>query len=236
MTYPPQQPGPGGWEQQPAGNPPGGAPDPGPAGTPQQQPTWYGNQHTGWGMQPIQGQPQPGQQPFPPQPGQQDTGSPQFPPPPDWGGGEFGQSTWMQDSDGFAADTPRKKSRLPWIFGGVGVLVVAGGIGAGMYLYSGGPGAAKPVAEEVVGKVNSHDFAGLGPLLCQSHRAELEGQLDQLSPGRFDLRLVRVTENGEQARAQLTGTYVMDGANQPVEQTMGLAVEDGAWKVCDLDQ
>jgi hypothetical protein len=102
MTYPPQQPGPGGWGQQPAGN---GFPPQGPQDTPQQQPAWYGNQHTGWG-QPGQEQPQ------------------QAPTPPQWGS-EFGPGSWLQEPNGFAEVEPpvQKKSKLPLILGLVGALV-----------------------------------------------------------------------------------------------------------------
>lgn len=237
MTYPPQQPGPGGWDQHS---------DQGTAGTPQQQPAWYGNQHTGWGQQHPFGQPeagqaqpgqfQPGQSPFPPQPAQPPPGAPRFPPPPDWGSGEFGQNSWVQEPDGFAAVAPpQKKSPMPWLLGVLGVLVVAGA-GVGASLFSGGPGEAKPVAQEVVDKVNSHEFDALGPHLCQRNRAELEAQLDLLEPGEFQVHLRQVSERGEKASAQLTGSYVMSGSSQKIDQTMGLVVEDGAWKVCDLDQ
>ena len=265
MTYPPQQPDPGGWEQQPAGSSPGSA-DQEPAGTPQHQPAWYGNQHTGWGQQPPgqpgqfqppqfpqerfqsgqgqweqaqpgqfhAGQPHPGQQPFPPQPGQQGPGAP---PPPDWGGGEFGQHNWTREPDGFAAvEPPEKKSKLPWLLGIVAVLVLVGGIGGGVYFFFGGPGEARTVAQDVVGKVNSSDFAGLGTHLCQRNRAELESELQLLEPGEFDVELGGVSESGEQASAQLTGSYEMDGFTQQIDQTMGLVIEDGSWKVCDLDQ
>lgn len=211
MTYPPQQPGPGGWGQQP-GN---GFPPPGPQQTPQQQPNWYGNQHTGWDQQP--GQP-----------------APMAP----WGG-DLGPGNWVQEPGGFGDVQPPapKKSKLPWILGGIGALVVLAGVGAGLFLWlGGGPGEARPVAQAVVDKVNAHDFAGLDEHLCQSNRAGLEEQLAILEPGTFDVRLGAVTESGEQATAELLGTFDMGGATHPVDQTMGLVVEDGAWKICQLEQ
>ncbi|GAB3293086.1 Rv0361 family membrane protein [Parasphingorhabdus pacifica] len=249
MTYPPQQPDPGGWDQQAAGNP---GTEQGPAGAPQQQPAWYGNQHTGWGQQqppgppgrfqpgqpPPPGQPHPGQPPFAPQPGQQAPEAAQFPPPPDWGGGEFGQNSWVQEPGGFAAVEPprEKKSRLPWVLGIIGVLVLIGGIGGGVYFFSGGPGEARTVAQNLVDKVNANDFDGLGAHLCQSNRDDLEGELEMLEPGEFELRLGRVSEDGEKASAQLLGSYEMDGVTRQVDQMMGLEVEAGSWKICDLDQ
>ncbi|PKW18911.1 hypothetical protein [Saccharopolyspora spinosa] len=215
MTYPPQQPGPGGWGQQPTGN---GFPQQGPSGTPQQQPAWYGNQHTGWGQQ----QEQPQQAPMPPQ----------------WGS-EFGPGSWLQEPNGFAdVEPPRqKKSKLPLILGLVGALVVVAGIGVGVFFWLGsGPGEARPVAQEVVNKVNAGDFAGVSGLFCQSNKAQLDKDMGQLKQWKFNIKLGNVTERGDQATAKLTGTYEADGSSTPVDQTMGLIVEDGTWKVCQLDQ
>ncbi|CAM01550.1 hypothetical protein A8924_2640 [Saccharopolyspora erythraea NRRL 2338] len=225
MTYPPQQPGPGGWGQQPAG---GGIPAQGPQQPPQQQPAWYGNQHTGWG--------QPGQQA---QPTQQVPAFGQQTPPqaPDWGG-EFGPGSWIQEPGGFAdVEPPRRKSKLPWILGGAGAVVVAGGVAAGLfYFMGGGPGEARPAAQAVVDKVNAHDFAWLADNLCQANHQQLKSALNQLEPWQFDIRLGQVTEQGDQATAKISGTYVEDGVAHPVEQTMGLSVEDGQWKLCKLEQ
>lgn len=214
MTYPPQQPGPGGWGQQPMGN---GFPHQGPSGTPQQQPAWYGNQHTGWDRQ----QEQPQQAPMSPQ----------------WGS-EFGPA-WLQEPNGFADVEPpqQKKSKLPLILGLVGALVVVAAIGVGVFFWLGsGPGGARPVAQEVVNKVNAGDFAGVSSLFCKSNKAELDKDMDQLKQWKFNIKLGNVTERGDQATAELTGTYEADGSSTPVDQTMGLIVEDGTWKVCQLDQ
>ncbi|WP_190823115.1 Rv0361 family membrane protein [Saccharopolyspora pogona] len=216
MTYPPQQPQPGGWGQQPMGN---GFPQQGPPGTPQQQPAWYGNQHTGWGQQ---GQEQPQQAPMSPQ----------------WGS-EFGPGSWLQEPGGFAdVEPPRqKKSKLPLILGLVGTLIVVAGIGVGVFFWLGsGPGEARPVAQEVVNKVNAGDFAGVSSLFCQSNKAQLDNDMGQLKQWKFNIKLGNVTERGDQATAKLTGTYETDGSSTTVDQTMGLIVEDGTWKVCQLDQ
>ncbi|WP_243788810.1 hypothetical protein [Saccharopolyspora gloriosae] len=240
MTYPPQQPGPGGWDRSPAGNPADGAPTPG-GPPPQQQPNFYGNQHAGWPQGPITGVPaQPGQQPFPPAAGQDPFGGRQFgqqvPPPPNWGG-EFGAGAWIQEPGEFDDDEPERRSPLVWILGGVGVLVLAGAVVGGIFLFGGGdPGAARPVAQGLVDKVNAGDFGSLGPQLCAANRGELDTQFQQLASGEFQVQLGQITEQGEQARAKLHGTYTLGGATMPVDQTILLTVEDDEWKVCKLDQ
>ncbi|MEV5536131.1 hypothetical protein AB0L13_04680 [Saccharopolyspora shandongensis] len=216
MTYPPQQPGQGGWGQQPAGN---GFPQQGPPEAPQQQPAFYGNQHTGWGQQ---GPDQPQQAPMAPQ----------------WGS-EFGPGSWIQEPNGFADIEPaqRKKSKLPLILGLVGALVVLAGAGVGVFFWlNSGPGEARPVAQQVVQKVNAGDFNSVSSLFCDSNKVELNKAMSQLRQWKFNVRLGEVTERGDQATAKLTGTYEADGSSTPVDQTMGLVVEDGTWKVCQLDQ
>lgn len=223
MTYPPQQPDPGGWDRQAAGDE--GAPKS------QQQPAFYGNQHAGWPQGPITGNPaQPGQQSFPP-PQQAQFGGPQpaFPPAPDW-------ENFDEQGDRFPdiEAEPRSRRRLPWVLGGVGVLVAAA-VAGGLFLFGGtDPGEPRPVAQDMVDKVNAGDLGALGSSLCESNRAELDQQLGQLSQGRFELRLGPVTAQGRQARAELTGTYELDGARMPVAQALLLEVEDGRWKVCRL--
>src|SRR5690606_3282051 len=95
MTYPPQQPGTGGWGQ-PSDN---GFPQQDPAQAPQQQPAWYGNQHTELGAEqqatqyisPAAGFGNPQQQPAAPQ----------------WDGGQFPPGGgWVSEPDGFAAVEP----------------------------------------------------------------------------------------------------------------------------------
>ncbi|TDD07217.1 hypothetical protein E1181_10335 [Saccharopolyspora terrae] len=232
MTYPPQQPGQGGWGQQPTGN---GFP-PQPPGAPQQQPNWYGNQHTGWGQQgPEQGQPgqmHPGQ-PQPAQPPQ--VGQPM---PPQWGS-EFGPGSWLKEPGGFGDVEPPapQKSKLPVVLGIVAAVLVLAGAGVGVYFWLGsGPGEPRPVAQEVVAKVNAGDFGTVGELFCESNKTQLDTAIGQLKQWKFDVRLGEVTRNGDKASADLTGTYEADGASQPVDQTMGLVVENGEWKVCDLGQ
>lgn len=224
MTYPPQQPGPGGWEQQPAGS--GFPPPPGQGG---QQSNWYGNQHAGpprqGPEQPIHGQPFPGQ---PPQAGPR--GQPVQPP--QWG-------DWVPEANGFADVEPEKpKSKTPLLLGliGAALLLVLGGGGLFWWLSSNDAGAARPVAQEVVAKVNAGDFDGVSQLFCEANRSRLDEALDQLEQYKFDVRLGKVTEQGDRASAQLSGSYQAAGSAQPVDQEMGLTVESGEWKVCALDQ
>ncbi|MBK0867006.1 hypothetical protein INP57_09325 [Saccharopolyspora sp. HNM0986] len=227
MTYPPQQPDPGGWGRRAAEDADEDAPES------QQQPAFYGNQHAGLPKGPITGNPaQPGQQPFPP-PQHAQFGGPQpsFPPAPDW------ENFGAQDREPFPdiEAEPRGRRRLPWVLGGAGVLVVAAAVVGGLLLFGGDdPGEPRPVAQDMVDKVNAGDFGALGSSLCESNRAELDQQLGQLSQGRFELRLGPVTAQGRQARAELTGTYELDGARIPVAQALLLEVEDGRWKVCRL--
>ncbi|WP_258348410.1 Rv0361 family membrane protein [Saccharopolyspora gregorii] len=256
MTYPPQQPGPG-------GNQADGAATQG-TQPPQQQPAFYANQHAGWPQGPITGVPaQPGQQPFPAAPGPDPFGQPQpglqppfgqaqldpqfgqfqdqfgsIPPAPNWGG-EFGAGSWTQqpaepEDDG----AERGRSPLVWILGGVGVLVVAGAAVGAFFLFGGGggPGEPRPAAQELVDKVNAGDFASLGPQLCEANRAELDQQFQQLSSGRFQVELGQVTAQGDRARAKLSGDYTLGGATMPVDQTIVLTVEGDAWKICKLGQ
>lgn len=221
MTYPPQRPGPGGWERRPADN--GFAPPPG------GQPNWCGNQHAGQPRQdpgqPFQGQPFQGQRPEPGQPGQP-------PQPPQWG-------TWIPETNGFADVEPEKpKSGTPLLLGGIGAVLVLliGGGGLLWWLSGNDPGAARPVAQEVVAKVNAGDFNGVRALFCEANRGQLNQAVDQLQRYAFDLRLGNVTESGDRASAHLSGSYEASGAAQPVDQTMGLVAEKGEWKVCALDQ
>jgi hypothetical protein len=231
MTYPPQQPGSGGWDQQqPTGNV---AP-----GTPQQQPGWQSNEQITWDQQPQQaGAPQLPPHAFPqfqPQAFPQHH-APQPPPTPHWAG-EFGQGSWIQEPNGFGeviAPAP-KKSRMPWVLGAVGVLVLAGGAAAGLFFFLGGPGDPTPVAQDLISKVNANDFNAVRSQLCQANRPELETALNQLEGGRFDIQVGKVTENGQKAAVQLTGTYSLGETPQPVNQTMGLTVENGQWKLCEL--
>ena len=122
MTSPPQQPGTGGWGQ-PSDN---GFPQQDPAQAPQQQPAWYGNQHTELGSdQQATQYISPAAAGF--------GGNPQQAATPPWEGGQFPPTGgWVSEPDGFAAvEPPQRKSKMPWILGGVGGVVVLGGAAVG---------------------------------------------------------------------------------------------------------
>lgn len=144
-----------------------------------------------------------------------------------------GQDTGNRNPFGFDDVEPSpRRSGLPWLLGALVVLVGAG-VGA-YFLFFSGPGPARPTVQRVVDKVNAGEFGTLGGDLCAANRSELQRQLDMLEAGEFDLRLGEVTSSGDTARAELAGTYSIRGVSQQVDQTLGLTLEDGRWKVCDL--
>lgn len=218
MTYPPQHPVRGGWER-PAGEPVEGLPEQ------NQQPAFYGNESTGM---PQGTAANPGAAAPPETPGTTaEPAAPTAAPPPFSPAGPRG-----------GEPRPRRRGGLRWAFAGAGALVVAGAAVGGYLVYRGDsalprPGA-RPVAQQVVDKVNAGDFGGLRGTLCRENRADLDRQLAQLSTGRFALRLGPVTEQGDEARAEVTGVYELAGSNGPVRQTVVLRAEAGQWKVCDL--
>lgn len=218
MTYPPQPPGQSGWGQQQPHNAPA---QPVQA---QQQPAWYGNQHTGLSQGQHPGAPQ--------QPGH----GQQQPAPPDWGGGQ--PAPWVLDPNGFEMVVPQqKKSKLPWVLGGLGAVLLLGGGGVGLFLWlSSGPGDPKTVAHDVIDNVNAGEFSQVKSHLCEANESELESQLNILKNGEFQLRVGQVSQNGDKATVQLTGTYSMGGTSDSVDQSMVLADEGGSWKVCQFGQ
>lgn len=245
MTYPPQQPGQGGWGHQGGQYPPSG---PQPGG---QQP---GGSYPPSGGQPY-GQPAPG---YPQQP--QQPGYGQQPPYPPQGA--------YQGFGGYGPP-PKKKSPLPWILGGLGALVVLGVVLALVIGLSVGSGAGdpRPVAERAVSMMNEKDFTGLKSISCQRRSAQtqqaielMEGkgagleQLKQMGATdseikqlmdsvTFDVRLESVQRNGDdRATATIAGTIGVSGTFQgvdlgstpatPIDQRLSMVVEDGTWKLC----
>ncbi|MFC7342703.1 hypothetical protein [Saccharopolyspora griseoalba] len=208
MTYPPQ-PGQGGWDQR-----------------------------GGWGQQTGQ---QPGSQPFPQQgvqyPGpQQGGGFPGQQPQAYAGYGYPPQQGFAQQYPGYG-QPPKKKSPLPWIFGGLGALLVIGVVITLVVVFTGGPGDPKPVAQRAVTMMNEKDFAGLQSISCEQQSQQLQeaidvmqgkgGQVEQLkSLGlsdsdiekfidamRFDVRLGEVRTTGaDKATAQITGEISFEGS------------------------
>lgn len=228
MTYPPQQPGPGGWGQQ-AGNPNV------PPGPPQQQPAWYGNQPA----QQQAGFPPPNQPQQQPAAGMQ----PQFPAAaaPNWGG-EFGEENWtVQEPGGFGDVDVQDKQRsgggpMAIVITLVVLLLAGGGAGAWFFLSgAGGPGDATPAAQAVVEKVNKGQLQTLSSEFCTSRKAELQSKLSALKGAKFNVKLGNVSTNGNSASAALSGTYTSaDGAKLPVNQKLGFQAENNQWKLCDI--
>jgi hypothetical protein len=118
------------------------------------------------------------------------------------------------------------------------VVAAAGGAGAGAYFFltPSDPGDPKPVAQDVIAKVNAKDLEAVKAQLCVAKRSELSGQLDQLKGGSFQLKIDNVTARGSEADAKLSGSFTLNGATLPVAQSIRLVVEGGEWKVCSLGQ
>ena len=253
MTYPPQQPGPGGYGQQhnPYGPPQPGGPYPpsGPQpgyGRPGQQPGFSqtGPQQPGGQFPPSGPQPAPGQPGWGQQPGW--VQQPGYGQPPGYG----------------AFPPPKRKSPLPWILGGVfGLLVVIGAVIA-LIVATSGPGDPRPTAQLVADKMKSKDFAALLNVTCAKAQEEDKKQLSQegltkeledsgASPEeakqaadalKFDLQLVNVAETGnDTATASYKGTAsiktTMRGIpinhSEPMAFDLKMVVEGGQWKACD---
>ncbi|MER5393796.1 hypothetical protein [Saccharopolyspora sp. NPDC002686] len=252
MTYPPQQPGQGGWGQQPGGQYPPSGPQPG--GQYPQQP----------------GQPQPGGQ-YPPSGPQQGFGQQpggQYPPSgPQQQAGFGGQPPYPPTSpygqQGF--EPPKKKSPLPWILGGVGGLLVIGLVIVLVVVFTGGPGDPRNTAQAGIDAINAKDFATLQTMACQKDKEQFQeiidtmegkggqlGDLKELGMSdadvkkmidglKFEMTLGEVKENGDNtATAKVNGkmTFNMElmgrqiNESQPIDEEFKMVVENGEWKLC----
>ncbi|WP_433273197.1 hypothetical protein ACQPZF_18410 [Actinosynnema sp. CS-041913] len=172
MSVPPQQPGPYGQQPGPYGQQPGQfGPQPGPG----QQPGGFppppqgfpqgGQQQPGYGPPPG-GFPPPGQpgQPGQPGPGQQPYGPP----------GQFAQPGYGQPGGfGDPYGAPRKKSPLPWILAGGGVLVI-GVVVVLLLTLGGGNGTAKDAADSFAAAMSSKDYDKLRSLTCADDQKEID--------------------------------------------------------------
>ncbi|MBB5954119.1 hypothetical protein FHS29_000689 [Saccharothrix tamanrassetensis] len=170
MSVPPQQPGshgpqPGPFGQQPGqpgpqpgyGQQPGGYPPP-PPGFPQ-----GGQQQPGYG-------PPPGGFPPPGQPGQPGYGQQPYGQP-----GQFNQPGYGQPGGfGDPYGAPRKKSPLPWILAGGGVLVIGVVVVLLLTLGGGGNGTAKDAAESFATAMTNKDYAKLSSLTCAEDQKEID--------------------------------------------------------------
>ena len=266
MTYPPQQP--------PQGDPFGQQP-----GRPGEQGDWGQQQQPGSGQQPGQqpgqpGQPpgqqgpQPGQHPGPgPQPGQpgQPGGQPgQFPggQPGQFPGGQpdqpgYGQppgQQFGQPPGGFGQPPgyppAQKRSALPWILGGVGLLVVIA-LAIGAFVLLGGSGGNDPrdVAQTVVDEMNKLENANAGTIenqLCNSQKEAFRKEFDDFVNGFKELKaqagsdftakfsLGDVRTEGDTGSFDIIAEASFQGESNKETIPAQLVREDGDWKVCDL--
>ncbi|KAA5832032.1 hypothetical protein ABT337_02730 [Saccharopolyspora hirsuta] len=247
MTYPPQQPGQGGWGQQPGGQPGFGGQQPG--GQYPQQP---GGQYPPSGPQQGFGQ-QPGGA-YPPSGPQQQAGfggQPPYPPTSPYG------------QPGF--EPPKKKSPLPWILGGVGGVVVIALIITLVVVFTGGPGDPRSVAQKGIDAINAKDFATLQTMACQKEKEQFQEIIDtmegkggelgdlknmgmtdadikkMLDGLKIEMTLGDVKDNGDNtANAKVTGqmTFNMEymgqqiNQSQPIDEEFKMVVEEGEWKLC----
>jgi hypothetical protein len=244
MNYPPQQPPQG----DPYGQgPPGGDPhgqrqqpeygQPGQPGHPQQGQPGYGqpgpDQQAGSGY----GQPGPGQQAaygpgqgYGTQPGQPFDTTTGAPPP------------------GYGAP-PQKKSPLPWILGIVGVLVViALAVGAFVFLRGGG-NDPHLVAQTVVDEMNKLENANATTIeaeLCSSQKDTFRQEFNDFVNGFKELKaqagdqfsakftLGEVKTEGEKGSFDIKVEATFQGKTSTETIPADMVLENGNWKVCDL--
>lgn len=177
MTYPPPPQDPhGGQPQQPQ------YPPPQQGGYPQQQQPQYGQQPYGT---------PPGGQPYGTPPGGQQPGGPGF------GGDPYGQQQhghYGQQPYG----QPQKKSPLPWVIAGVGVVVI--GVAVTLILVLTGGRSPQDVAETVVDGIKSRNAEAVRGVACDPTEIGREIDTDDIPAG-FDVSLGEVTESGDTATA-----------------------------------
>ncbi|MFC0429709.1 hypothetical protein [Kutzneria buriramensis] len=240
MTYPPQPPGPYG--QQPAGGygqpgypqQPGGYPQQ-PAGYPQQPPQGYPQQPATGGF-PQQPQPDPyGQQPY----GQQPPAGGVFPPQqPQWA---TQQAPGPGGYPGYPQ--PKKKSPLPWILGGAGLVVVLIVVLVVVMTRGGGTSSdPKVVAQAYVDAVNNKNPAGMTNLVCSADMAKVNQMATSAPkmPGNIKVDMTAtlgaVSVNGDKATAQITLNMTVNGQKSSLPQ-FPLPLQknsSGDWQICGL--
>ncbi|WP_157405346.1 hypothetical protein [Actinopolyspora halophila] len=131
-------------------------------------------------------------------------------------------------------DPPPRRSRRSWMYALLATISVAAMLAGYFLLFATDRDAPRETATRVVDKINSGRFDALDGELCDSNAPKLRRQLDQLSTGRFELSLGEVDVDGDTATAGVRGTYIVAGTSQRVDQPLGLRLENGKWKVCDL--
>jgi len=127
------------------------------------------------------------------------------------------------------------RTRL-WIFGGIGVLVLAGVVTTAVVLtMSGGGGDARAAAQRWVDAGNKSDIATVVSLTCQSERDKMRQALAGSSSSSTDNATVgNVTVNGDHGTFVLNDVTQMDGATKNSAVSFDLVRESGAWKVCGI--
>ncbi len=207
---------------------PGEQPPPGGYGQPS-RPEYGPPQQYGQPNRPEYGPPQqygqPSQPPYGPPPGQPSYGPPPGQPP--YGPGGFGPY----------GPPPDARSKMPWILGGIGV-VVAAAVAVILVLTLGG-GGSKSGPAAAVGKLFKadldNDVAAQKALVCDPT------SVSDGSDGLKSYKVGKSSEKGDSATVAVTATFDGSaGENGPSAGTFNLLVvtekREGAWKVCDLKQ
>ncbi|RKT55930.1 hypothetical protein [Saccharothrix australiensis] len=184
---PPPQDFPQGGQQQPGYGPPsGGFPPPGQPGQP------YGQPQPG---QPY-GQPGPGQpygQPGPGQPyGQPGQFSQQFNQP---GHGQPGPYGPQPGGYGDPYGAPRRKSPLPWLLAGGGVLVIGLVVVLVLTLGGGSNGTPKDAADSFAAAMSSKDYDKLRSLTCAEDKKEIDDLKKAFDPDSISSEIGKNLDN-----------------------------------------
>ncbi|MFQ6270461.1 hypothetical protein ACLLO4_28990 [Kutzneria viridogrisea] len=151
---------------------------------------------------------------------------------------------------------PGKKSPLPWILGGVGVLVVVALIVVFVFVkpFGGGTsGSPEDAAQAIVDMYNKQDASGIRAATCKKLQDDVDNAMKNLDPSKLTASLPAELRNMT-LKASLVGvTSVSDSsADAKVSQhfenvpskyasmikdrtvTMKMVKESGSWKVCGL--
>jgi hypothetical protein len=214
MTQPPGPQGP--YPHYPQGQPPSGGfpqqPYPQQGGWPQQQ-GWPG-QPGGWQQQPG-GWPDQQQHPY-------------------------GQPGQFPGDDPFADEDDKKKSKLPWILGGLGALVVIGGVIVLILVLGSGAskgGTAQETAEAFATAFNDRDADGLKALLCEANlqgetgKALDSGEAFANAPDNIDIELTKVEQAGDDT-ATAHYKQVEEGKQHDGTIEVPLVKNGDVWEVC----
>ncbi|HET9140497.1 hypothetical protein [Actinophytocola sp.] len=206
MSQPPYPPGP------PNGPQPGYGYQPGPGQVPGGYPGQGGYPQTGG---------------YPQQPGYGQYGQP----------GQYGQTPQYGYPGGYGPPVPPpRKSPLPWILAGGGVLVIAAAVVLILTLTSGSDTSSpQAVAEAVVSAVNERNPDKIAALSCEEYKDDARISLEggpQSADSQVHVELRGVEQKGDdkaEATVHLTGSKVR-AANGDFK--LLLVKENGDWKFC----